>query len=67
MNDAVILLCGVILLLAVLPMILMSRAFKGAGRRKGEGGSEPGAGKPETFQRQTDSGTFSDSGGDKGK
>jgi len=66
MNDAVILLCGVILLLAVLPMILMSRAFKGAGRRKGEGGSKPGADKPETFQRQIDSGTFSDSGGDKG-
>jgi len=37
MNDLIILAFAVIMLLAVLPMILMSRAFKGAGRRKGEG------------------------------
>ncbi len=38
MNDLIILAFAVIMLLAVLPMILMSRAFKGAGRRKEEGG-----------------------------
>ncbi|MDP3494466.1 MAG: hypothetical protein Q8R82_15250 [Hyphomonadaceae bacterium] len=38
MNDAVVILCGVILLVAILPMILMNRAFRGAGNRKEEGG-----------------------------
>lgn len=37
MNDLIILAFAVIMLLAVLPMILMSRAFKGAGRKE-EGG-----------------------------
>ena len=38
MNDLIILAFAVIMLLAVVPMFLMSRAFKGAGRRKEEGG-----------------------------
>lgn len=42
MNDAIILLCGVILLLAILPMVLMGRAFKGAGDRKGPDEAKPG-------------------------
>ncbi len=73
MNDAVILLCGVILLLAVLPMVLMGRAFKGASR-KGAAGTEvspaegqPGAANGKTGPARTDSSSFSNSGGGKEK
>lgn len=57
MNDAVILLCGVIVLLAFLPMVLMGRAFKGAGKRKGG----EGAAEAKTGHRQGDSGNSSES------
>ena len=57
MNDAVILLCGVILLLAFLPMVLMGRAFKGAGKRKGG----EAAAEAKTGHRQGDSGNSRDS------
>ncbi|HOY79579.1 MAG TPA: hypothetical protein PLN33_17310 [Hyphomonadaceae bacterium] len=73
MNDAVILLCGVILLLAVLPMILMGRAFKGAGSRKDAAatdvspvGTEQAATKAKTGHGSEDSGGFSESGGGDG-
>lgn len=73
-NDLVILVCGVILLVAVLPMILMSRAFKGAGSRKDTAGADGtpilvdpgsahlGAGKAKTGQGADDSGGFNDAG-----
>ena len=57
MNDAVILLCGVILLLAFLPMVLMSRAFRGADKRKGG----EAAAEAKTGHRQGDSGNSSES------
>lgn len=73
MNDAVILLCGVILLLAVLPMVLMGRAFKGAGAKKDGGGADitavPGdtaPAKAKTGHSADDSGSFSESGGGDG-
>lgn len=73
MNDAVILLCGVILLLAVLPMILMGRAFKGAGRRKegpvGDGvagTADPGSARVKSGHGTDDSGSLGDSGGGDG-
>jgi uncharacterized membrane protein len=73
MNDAVILLCGVILLLAVLPMILMGRAFKAAGSRKeaagsdgGVAGAAPEAGKAKSSHAEGDSSGFDASGGGDG-
>ncbi len=77
-NDLVILVCGVILLVAVLPMILMSRAFKGAGGRKGApaadanpvgidpGVASLGSAKVKTGHNPDDSGGSSDSGGGDG-
>ena len=69
MNDAVILLCGVILLLAVLPMILMGRAFKSAGTRKdaagsdgGVAGEDSGAAKAKSGHTGDDSSSFDASG-----
>lgn len=81
MNDAVILLCGVILLLAILPMVLMGRAFKGAGSRTGAPGTPgtdsgadsglagvdlAGAAKTKTGHGPDDSGGQGDAGGDSG-
>ena len=57
MNDVVVLICGVILLLALLPMFLMRAAFKGAAV-KGKGAGEASRG---------DSGADSGDGGDGGK
>lgn len=73
MNDAVILLCGVILLLAVLPMILMGRAFKGAGRRKegpagdgGAGAADPGSARVKSGHGTDNSSSLGASGGGDG-
>ena len=57
MNDVVVLICGVILLLALLPMFLMRAAFKGAAA-KGKGAGEASRG---------DSGPDGGEGGDGGK
>ncbi|HOZ26180.1 MAG TPA: hypothetical protein PLH23_08915 [Hyphomonadaceae bacterium] len=38
MNDLIVIAFGGILLLAVLPMFLMGRAFKGAGKREADRG-----------------------------
>ena len=42
MNDLIILSFAIIMLLALLPFFLMNRAFKGAGRRKEQGGGDSG-------------------------
>ena len=57
MNDVVVLICGVILLLALLPMFLMRAAFKGAAV-KGKGAGEASRG---------DSGPDGGDGGGSGK
>ena len=57
MNDVVVLICGVILLLALLPMFLMRAAFKGAAA-KGKGAGKASRG---------DSGPDGEDGGGGGK
>ena len=72
MNDLIVLAFAVIMLLAVLPMFLMSRAFKGSGRRKEEGsdasawaiGGDSPAVKSKSGQGHDDSGTEGGGGGD---
>lgn len=70
MNDVVVLICGVILLLALLPMFLMRSAFKGAGA-KGKGAGEaslvvPEGGPPAKALHDSQNGDSGPDGGDGG-
>lgn len=73
MNDLIVLAFAVLLLLAVLPMFLMSRAFKSAGQRKGDGSADASlyaaadghvhSGKAKVAPSHTDSGDNGDASG----
>lgn len=70
MNDIVVLICGVILLLALLPMFLMRSAFKGAAT-KGKGAGEaslvvPVGAPPAKAVHDRQNGDSSPDGGDGG-